>query len=97
MGGRVCCFYLLDCGEPLLFASGSEVDAFWFVLGELEDGLLSETDIAFAEASVARNLYLGGIKSRRHTAGDEDHLSVERWDILLRVESYPAGNGTVEH
>jgi hypothetical protein len=49
MGGRVCCFDLLDRGEPLFFASGSEVDAFRVVLRELKDSFFSKANVAFAE------------------------------------------------
>jgi hypothetical protein len=51
--GGNCCFYVFDRGEGFLFASCCEVDTFWVVLGELEDGLFSETDVAFAEKSLA--------------------------------------------
>ena len=43
-------FYVLNCGESFLLASRCEVDALWVVLRELEDGLLSEADVAFAES-----------------------------------------------
>jgi hypothetical protein len=90
-------FYVLDCGEGFLFATGCEVDAFWVVLRELEDGLLSETDIAYAEESLTKRSGLEGVRSSRHTTSDEDHLSIKVWDIFVWVERYPAGDGAIKH
>ena len=90
-------FYVLDCGEGFLFATGCEVDAFWVVLRELEDGLLSETDIAYAEESLTKRSRLEGVRSSRHTTSDEDHLSIKVWDIFVWVERYPAGDGAIKH
>jgi len=91
-----CGFYVLDRSEGFLFASGCEVDTFWVALRELEDALLSEADVAFQRA-VSCNLTAWGDLERRHTASDEDHLSIEGRDVFLCVERYPAWEDSVQH
>ena len=85
---------VLDCGQGFLFASSCEVNALRVVLRELQDGLFSETDVAFAEDKLDTAVEK---PDSRHTTSHKDHLSCQRRDILLRVERYPAWEDPIQH
>jgi hypothetical protein len=38
-----------------------------------------------------------GSPEKNHTAGDEDHLSIESRDVILCIEAYPGREDAVKH
>ncbi len=45
---------------------------------------------------VRYEIQIGG-PEKNHTAGDEDHLSIESRDVIFRIEAYPGRESAVKH